>query len=183
MGPGQAVRACEKEESDMINSRYARPVAAASAVLVSALLLGSASHADTACRSVEGRYEERDASGPGCISPVGLCIAGLYAGDIKGPFAGQATAIVPTADTPTTGVLLFTSDSTIDARIGGLRGTLIVKNSGAFQTSGGGSIVDLQSIVGGTGELSGATGALRAEGTFSVTTGGASRYTGTVCLP
>jgi hypothetical protein len=146
------------------------------------MLFASASQADGACRSVEGRYREQDASGQTCSSPVGLCITGQYRGDIKGSFAGQATAILPTADTPATGVILFTSDSVIQARIGHRSGTLIIKNSGAFRTIADGSIVDLQTIAGGTGDFVGATGALRAEGTFTTATGGESRYRGAVCV-
>ena len=79
--------------------------------------------------------------------------------------------------------MLFVSDATIHAELRGRQGDLIIKNSGAFHTTGAGEIVDLQTIVGGTGELTGATGALRAEGTFSAETGGRSTYVGTVCLP
>ncbi len=78
---------------------------------------------------------------------------------------------------------MFTSDSTVTARVAGRSRTLTVKNAGAFSSTNGGPIVDLQTIVGGTGELTGASGALRAQGTFSVTAGGHSRYQGTVCLP
>jgi hypothetical protein len=45
-----------------------------------------------------------------------------------------------------------------------------------------GSIVDLQTIVGGTGQLAGATGELRAHGVFSTANGGESEHEGTVCL-
>ncbi len=89
---------------------------------------------------------------------------------------------MPTADTPTTGVLLFTSDSVIHARIKGKEGNLIIKNAGAFNTGGDGDIVDLQRIVGGTGALVGATGALRASGAF-VAGSGESEYIGSICLP
>ena len=88
---------------------------------------------------------------------MGLCIAGSYSGQIRGDFLGAATSITTTADTATTGVAMFTSDSTIDATVGGRSGTLVIKNAGAFAASG--PIVDLQTIVGGTGELVGASGA------------------------
>jgi hypothetical protein len=174
-----------EEEAAMSMSRSTHRVAVAAAAMLSVLLvlMGTASsHAEATCHSVDGTYREQDASGPGCTSPVGLCITGRYQGDITGPFAGQATALLPTADTPTTGVILFTSDSTIDARVGHRTGTLIIKNSGAFRTIADGSIVDLQTIVGGTGDFTGATGALRAEGTFTTADGGRSRYTGTICV-
>jgi Protein of unknown function (DUF3224) len=134
------------------------------------------------CRNLRGSYIEHAASG-NCLSPVGLCIAGTYSGQIRGDFEGRATSILTTADTPTTGVAMFTSDSTIAATVAGRSGTLIIKNAGAFASANGGAIVDLQTIVGGTDQLAGATGALRAEGTFSATTGGMSRYEGTLCLP
>ena len=53
-------------------------------------------------------------------------------------------ALTPTADTPATSVLTFTSDSTITGAVKGKRGTLIVKNAGVFTTKSDGSIVDLQ---------------------------------------
>lgn len=148
--------------------------------LASVLVLTSAASAEPLCRAVSGEYQERDASGPDCTSPVELCIAGDYRGDIRGPFSGEATALLPTADTPATGVVLFTSDSRIDARIGSRAGMLTIKNAGAFRTVADGSIVDVQVIVGGTGDFAGATGAIRASGTF-VAGSGTSTYTGTVC--
>lgn len=149
-----------------------------------ALLLGAAapSQAASGCRDVRGRYVEHAVS-QNCLSPVGLCIAGTYSGEIRGDFEGRATVILTTADTPTTGVAMFTSDSTIDATVAGRSGALMIKNAGAFASSNGGPIVDLQTIVGGTDELAGASGALRAEGTFSAEDGGQSRYEGTLCLP
>ena len=118
----------------MFRSRLTRHVIAAAAAAVSILLFASASQADGACRSVEGHYREQDAGGPTCSSPVGLCITGQYRGDIKGSFAGQASAILPTADTPTTGVILFTSDSIIQARIAFiLMESLLCRSSAAIR--------------------------------------------------
>jgi Protein of unknown function (DUF3224) len=149
-----------------------------------ALLIGTAnpSQASSMCMQVRGGYVEHSVS-ENCLSPVGLCIAGTYSGQIRGDFEGRATSIIPTADTPATGAALFTSDSTINATIMGRTGTLIVKNAGAFAAGNGGPIVDLQTIVGGTDQLAGATGALRATGTFSTVSGGQSQYQGTVCIP
>jgi len=146
--------------------------------------MGAANQAQAAplCRQVHGSYVEHAVS-QSCDSPVGLCIAGTYAGRIRGDFEGKATSIITTADTPTTGVAMFTSDSTIAATIGDRHGMLIIKNAGAFSSANGGPIVDLQTIVGGTDQLAGATGALRAAGTFSAATGGRSQYDGTVCVP
>lgn len=166
--------------SPRVRSRITRSAVIGTGALASVLALTSPSQAGTICRTVSGHYQERDASGPDCTSPVGLCIAGEYRGSIRGTFSGEATSLVPTADTPTTGVVLFTSDSRIDARIGRDTGRLVIKNAGAFRTVADGSIVDVQTIVGGTGDFAGATGAIRASGTFSAGSG-TSSYTGTVC--
>lgn len=164
----------------MTTSRFTRAALACGGAVTAMLVLASGSHAAALCTTVEGRYAEHDASGPGCTSPVGLCIAGEYRGDVRGAFSGEATALLPTADTPATGVVLFISDSRIDARIGGRTGTLLIKNAGAFRTVADGSIVDVQTIVGGTGDFAGASGAIRAAGTFTAGAG-TSTYTGTVC--
>jgi hypothetical protein len=150
-------------------------------VLAVVFVPATSSQAATRCVSVSGDYIEHPVTGPDCLSPVGLCIAATYRGGVSGAAEGRATTIVATADTPVTTVSLFTSDTTITGRVHGRTGTLIIKNAGAFAAGGDGSIVDLQTIVGGTGGLTGATGALRAQGTFTFPDGGRSRYTGTVC--
>ncbi len=151
------------------------------AVLAALALSAGQSAAGDRCVQVSGSYVEHAVSGPDCQSPVGLCIAGTYRGDIDASFAGAASSIVTTADTPATSVSLFTSNSTISGRIGPWRGTLTIKNAGSFAAAGDGSIVDLQTIVGGSGQLSTATGFIRASGTFSLADGGRSQYAGTVC--
>ena len=168
----------------MTMSRRSRLSLGTAFVALTALALGgSVANAGGPCHAVEGFYVEHVVSGPDCASPIGLCIAGTYSGDVRGPFEGRASALITTADTATTGVNLFTTDSTIQARVAGRSGTLIIKNAGGFSASGDGPIVDLQTIVGGTARLTGAHGALRAQGTFSFASGGTSRYVGSVCLP
>ena len=167
----------------MFSPRKIRGVVVSGVAVVAALALTAGqSAAESGCFKVSGRYSEHAVSGPECRSPVGLCIAGTYRGDISGSFSGSANAVTPTADTPTTSVLTFTSDSTITGAVKGKRGTLIVKNAGVFTTKSDGSIVDLQTIVGGTGKLAGAQGFVRASGTFSAADGGNSEYEGSVCV-
>ena len=166
----------------MFSSRKIRGVVVSGAAVVAALTLTAGqSAAQSGCFQVSGRYTEHAVTGSQCQSPVGLCIAGTYRGDISGSFSGTATTITPTADTPTTSVLTFTSDSSITGGVNGRHGTLTIKNAGVFTTMPDGSIVDLQTIVGGTGELAGAQGFVRASGTFSATDGGTSEYEGSVC--
>lgn len=154
------------------------------ALAAMALLLTTASvSAEAPCKKVKGHYAEHTAT-ENCNSPVGLCIAGTYGGEVRGDFFGTATSFVPTADTPTTTVVLFTSDSVIHAKMHGKSGDLMIKNAGAFQSAGDGNIVDVQYITGGTGELAGASGVIRASGTFNSATGmGESDYEGLICLP
>lgn len=148
------------------------------------VLAGASVGAEAECRNVNGHYAEHAVDASSCPSPVGLCIEGNFSGRIRGAFAVTATSLTPTADTPTSGVVHFTGDGVIHARIGTRHGDLFFKSAGAFHTVGTGEIVDLQIITGGTGELTGASGALRASGTFDPVAGrGESEYTGMVCLP
>lgn len=161
------------------NIRMSAFALAATALLVSSTGVS----ADPLCKKVQGRYMEHIVT-ENCTAPTGLCIAGEYQGELRGEFFGSATSLTPTADTATTGVLLFTSDSTIHARVKGKQGDLMIKNAGAFQSTGTGNIVDVQFIVGGTGDLTGASGVLRASGIFNPVTGmGESAYEGEICLP
>lgn len=156
-------------------SRAGLAVAAAGVLL----LVGPGAAAGTACRAVQGTYVEHLVTGPDCGSPVGLCIAGTYRGAVRGPFDTTVTSLTSTR---TGQVQLFTSASTVTASVAGRSGTLLINNAGAFSNADG-LIVDLQTIVRGTGELDGASGSLRAGGTFTAADGGSSRWTGVICLP
>jgi hypothetical protein len=158
--------------------RHIKGIAIAGAIIA---LTGAGAGAD--CFQVKGHYDEHSVT-EGCDSPVGFCIAAEYRGVIKGASFGTATAIFPTDDTATTNVLHFITDSVIHARVHGKLGDLFIKNAGAFQSVGEGNIVDLQTITGGTEELTGASGAIRASGLFDSDTGqGSSEYEGMICLP
>jgi hypothetical protein len=159
-------------------------IAAFLLVGITLLLAGALASADAQCHRVRGFYEEHAAAPGSCPSPVGLCIEGEFSGAIKGLFTSTATALQPSADTPTTAVVWFTGDGVTHAQVKGKQGNILFKSAGAFQTTGDGNIVDLQTIPGGTGELTGITGVIRASGTFNPATGrGESEYEGTVCLP
>lgn len=147
-------------------------------------LAGARLSAEGQCRNVNGHFAIRAVAPTSCPSPVGLCIEGEFSGGIRGPFTVTATSFIVTADTPTTAVVLFTGDGVMHVRIGDKRGDLFLKTSGAYHSVGPGEIVDLQFINGGTAALTGASGVLRASGTFNPAAGtGEVEYTGTVCLP
>jgi hypothetical protein len=147
-------------------------------VAAAALIMTTASvSASGTCQKVQGHYNEHFVFGEPCTAE--LCVAGDYSGDIQGDFFAS---ILTQMDGAVESVQIFTSNTVIHARIGGREGDLIIANSGAY--SFGGDIVDLQFITGGMGELEGASGAIRASGTFDFTNGtGRSDYEGNVCLP
>jgi hypothetical protein len=153
--------------------------------LIAVTLTPTAAHDQAAhCRSVNGHYAEHAAAPTSCPSPVGLCIEGDFSGAIRGMFVSTATSLAPTADTPTTAVVSFTGDGTIHASVDGTHGDLYFKSAGAFHTVGRGEIVDLQFITGGSGAFAGASGALRASGTFDPIAGmGESEFSGNICIP
>lgn len=162
-------------------SRLVRRLTGGAAVGLTLAITSAGAGASSPCFKVKGSYDEHIETA-GCASPVGLCIAGVYAGSLKGDFFGTAITVGPNADTGATGVLTFTSHSVIHAKVRGHQGDLLIDNAGVFQPTAPGNIVDLQSIVGGTGDLAGATGAIRASGVF-VDGAGTSDYEGQVCLP
>jgi len=137
----------------------------------------------TECKPVRGHLEETLLPPPDCTSPVGLCTIAQMFGHLKGEAHFTASAIIPSADTPTTGVVFVTGDSiVVDAKLGDKQGTLTIKNAAAFRTVGEGDLSDTQVIIGGTGDFLGATGSLRISGNF-VGDSGTSSFEGAVCLP
>jgi hypothetical protein len=130
---------------------------------------------------VTGYFTEQ-AFAQGCASPVGLCLTGIISGGVRGTFQTTVNTLTPSADTPITGALSFTSDTIIHAQMGKQSGDVFIKNIGAYRTIGKGEIIDLQIITGGTGGFVGASGVVRTAGTFTAGIGN-SDYVGSVCLP
>ena len=67
--------------------------------------------------------------------------------------------------------------------LGRQRGQLVFKEAGAFHVEGAGEFGELYSVVSGTGDFVGATGVLKAVGTFNAVTGGDIVYQGQICVP
>jgi hypothetical protein len=136
------------------------------------------------CRAIKGLFEETPITGPACTSPVGLCSAVQIYGQFKGVARFTATSLTPSGDTPATGVVFVTGDTVVsEARLGGRRGSVFIKNAAAYRTVGGFDLTDTQVIVGGTQGFAGVTGALRATGNFVPGSGGVSEFEGVFCLP
>lgn len=146
-----------------------------SALLVSIVAVGSTASAAT----IVGHFSSVVVSGPDCLSPIGLCTRGTLSGGLKGEFFFTATSLVPTADTPATGVVLYTGEIVLTTK----DGTLTCRDAGGFQTVGAGAVSSVCAIVGGTADLTGASGTIQFVGNFTLADGGDGDYRGSVTLP
>lgn len=124
------------------------------------LVSGGAGARAASDQPVSGTIVSRQVTGPTCTSPVGLCTAGEFRGGIRGSFEFSATGLIPTVDTPTTGVVLYTGDLRIHTK----DGDLFVKDAGAF-SPGSGDVASVSTIIGGSALL-GAAGSIRISGIF-----------------
>ncbi|HEX8558260.1 MAG TPA: hypothetical protein VF668_09170 [Pyrinomonadaceae bacterium] len=153
------------------------------AVLVVAAALFSAPAGNAAaaakCRNVRGHVTSQTVT-ENCPSPISLCAAGQFYGAIRGELLLVATSLTPTQDTPVTGVYMYTADDVIKTK----EGDIYTKDAGALNLTPGstGDDVSIITITGGTGAYAGATGRLRASGTFS-DAGGEFSYEGELCTP
>ena len=138
-----------------------------------------AGRAAAKCKNVRGHVTSQTVT-ENCASPIGLCAAGQFFGAIRGEFFLVGTSLTPTQDTPVTGVYIFTGDNVIKTR----EGEIHTKDAGALNLTpgGAGDDVSIATITGGTGKYAGATGSLRASGTFSEA-GGEFSYEGELCTP
>jgi hypothetical protein len=131
------------------------------------------------CKNVRGHVTSRTVT-ENCTSPIGLCAAGEFFGAIRGELFLVGTSLTPTQDTPVTGVYMFTGDDVIKTK----EGEIYTKDAGALNLTPGstGDDISIVTITGGTGAYAGATGRLRASGTFS-DSGGEFSYEGEICTP
>jgi hypothetical protein len=118
-------------------------------------------------------------SGPDCNSAVSICGAGKLTGSLAGTSFFVGSSLEQNVDTPSTSVVLLTGDNRIETR----RGALLTKDAIVLRTSGDGEFAEVDTIVGGTGGLAGATGVFTATGLYSAAIGGSGIYEGELCLP
>jgi len=97
--------------------------------------------------------------------------------DEEGPPC-QADSFRGITGTPTTAVLLLTGDNIIHTD----GGDLLTKDAIVLRTTGAGDFAEVDTVIGGTGDWTGASGQFSATGTFT-SAGGAGRYAGQVCVP
>lgn len=147
-------------------------------VVASAAALGGG-EAAADCKKLSGKFFLQPVSGPGCLSTVGVCAALEYRGDLKGTSDFTGSSLIPTADTPTTEVVLLTGDNVIHTP----EGDLFTKDAIALKTTGENEFAEVDVAVGGTGVWAGATGTITSTGTFDPVAGGTGRYEGEICKP
>lgn len=157
---------------------HRRWFATGGALVVLALPLAASIAQAAGCSSVQGKMTLVPLTGSDCLSSVGICTTGEFRGGITGTLSFVGTSLVPTVDTPTTGVVLATGDNTITVK----DGTILTKDAIVLRTTGNGEFAEVDTIIGGTGAYAGASGALTATGTYGQA-GGEGRYSGEVCLP
>ena len=144
-------------------------------------LMSSRADAAGACIPVAGTFTINPVPPAECTSAVGICGKGSFSGALRGDYFSPFTSIVPTADTPSTNVVLFTADTTLHARLSTLTGDIAFKEGGAFHVAGEGEFSELFSVVSGTGAFAGASGQIYGNGT-AVNGAGVGAYFGKVCL-
>ena len=166
-------------KSTLLWTKLAKCAVAFGAALI---LVSGQANAAGQCIPVAGTFTINPVAPADCPSPVGICGKGNFNGALRGDYFSPFTSIVPTADTPTTNVVLFTADSTLHARLGGLVGDIVFKEGGAFHVAGNGEFSELFSITSGTGAFAGATGQVYGNGT-AVNGAGNGAYFGKVCIP
>jgi hypothetical protein len=149
------------------------------AVLLPLVLAASGADAAAACKKVDGKLTLTPVTSPACTSPVGVCAAVAFRGDLVGSGTFTGTSLLQTVDTPTAAVVLLTGDDHVTTKAG----TLDTKDAIVLRTTGAGEFAEVDTVVGGTGEWAGATGAIRTQGTFSATAGGGGDYVGQLCTP
>lgn len=148
------------------------------ALTVSAFAGGPAS---AVSEVVSGKFDTEVVVGGDCDAPAGICATGTTTGNLKGTFTLRVAEIIPTSDTPTTGVILFTGDGTVETK----NGTLRCKNSGVLQTRDHGVLTSLCLVTGeGTGDWVGASGYFQVDGTVDLAAAVATgSYKGQIARP
>jgi hypothetical protein len=137
-------------------------VALAALALVAAVAAFAGAPASAVSEVVAGKFDTRVViGGEDCDAPSGICAIGTTTGNLKGRFTLRVAEVIPTNDSPVTGVLLFTGDGTVETK----EGTLRCKNTGALQTTGAGILTSLCVVTGdGTGAWAGASGHFQVDG-------------------
>lgn len=156
---------------------FAKTASALAVVLALSPLAAAPAAAAPQCLKVHSHLFIQ-AHEPTCGSPIGLCATATLQGSLTAVTDFVGTSLVPTVDTPATGVVLLTGDNTFHAT----GGDFFTKDAIVLSTVGDGEFAEVDVVTGGTGEWAGATGVLTATGTFANGTG-TGVIEGEICTP
>lgn len=158
------------------HSRRRLAAATAMALAAVAALAGTVAPVSAVPDSVSGKFETSFVSGDDCQKQAPVCATGTTGGKLKGQFTFGVSSVTQTADSPSTGVVLFTGTASIETR----EGTLRCRNAGSLQTRGDGPFASLCVVSEGTGEWTGASGYLQVHGTLDLSGGATGNYVGQI---
>lgn len=160
------------------SSHWVKLVLKAALPVLLLILVATQAIAASTCQKVKGKFTLQAITGPACNSSVGVCANGNFSGDLAGTSVFIGSSLIPSVDTPTTGVVFLTGDTALTTK----NGILLTKDAISLSTTGNGEFGEVDSIVGGTGEWAGYTGKFTATGTF-INGSGDGIYSGEVCAP
>jgi hypothetical protein len=151
---------------------------------IALVLAASGAEAAPRCFEAFGVFKQRQIAGNPCNSPLRQCQVATFTGVLQGTALNSVTRVAGTPDFPITGVLGGTSDGEFEGRVLNRRGGLTVKYAALIDGVGRGDSVSMMTIIGGSGQLSGATGTLRFSTVFDLEAAEvSSKYEGQICLP
>lgn len=161
------------------SARWTRLTVKAMVPVILLVVIATQVFAAPSCKKVKGKFTLQAFAGPECTSPISLCANGTFSGDFAGTSVFIGSNLIQSVDTPMTGVVFLTGDTTLTTN----GGTLLTKDAITLATTGNGEFGEVDTIVGGTGQWTGYTGKFTATGTFTSASGGAGTYSGEVCAP
>ncbi|HEX2054538.1 MAG TPA: hypothetical protein VHJ78_12540 [Actinomycetota bacterium] len=137
-----------------MNQILSKPAVRRSLILaVVTALAVAATLVPVSARTREVKGEFRSSRVTPC-SPTPICTEGRATGDIEGRFTLTGTSLIPTAETPSTGVIAYTAQVQIQTR----EGSFTCTDTGVTKTTGEGAASSICVLTGGTGIFQGATG-------------------------
>ena len=148
-------------------NHYSKPIklaVIAMLVMLTLTIASSGATAQSSCMKVNGKL---------VLNPD---TTGSYKGDLKGNSAFTSTSFTLT-DIPDVAVL--TGNNLIHTD----DGDLMTQDAIVLRTTGAGEFAEVDTVVGGTGDWTGATGVIQATGKFTFAAGGEGDYIGEICTP